>query len=284
MSVIAITSVNNTYIRHFRSVLSRPQMSGKLPTNHVKVAALLAAMCLSMSELVGCTPPYPTHKHTIAPSGIVRNLPDPSTVRPGISRCDEVLRAFREVDTGVSSRWFFWGRWESSSAAMRVMTDMGAEQVPLWSLRNFLVEFDDAGTVTKTAMLSDNRIISELERILAEHPQSAETASASVVLAGKVSPYRGHWCYGNIVVSPSTMEFSATTNGHCPSRLSLPVQGLTVGTYAAPRGEGANIAFIRLTLQSSGSTPLGSSLPVSLKANDLVLLLRFLQASRHPCC
>lgn len=165
-------------------------MSGQLSTNHINVAALVAAMCLSISLLVGCTPPYPTHKHTIAPSGIVRNLPDPSTVRPGVSRRDEVLSAFREVDTGVSSRWFFWGRWENSSAAMKVMTDMGAEQVPLWSLRNFLVEFDDAGTVTKAAMLPDNRIISELQRILAEYPQSAETASASVVLAGNVSRSR----------------------------------------------------------------------------------------------
>ena len=258
-------------------------MSGQLSTNHINVAALLAAMCFPMSLLVGCTPPYPTHKHTIAHSGIVQNLPNPSTVRPGISRRDEVLSAFKEVDTGVSSRWFFWGRWESSSAAMRVMTDRGAEQVPLWSIRNFLVEFDDAGTVTKTAILPDDRIISELEHILAEHPQSAETASASVVLAGNVSPSRGHWCYSNIVVSPSTMEFS-TTNGHCLSHLSLPTQGLTVGTYAAHRGEGANIAFIRFTLQSSGKTPLGSSLPVSLKASDLVLLLRRLQASRHPCC
>lgn len=283
MSFSTATPVYNTYARHFRSVLSRPQMPGQLSTNHINVIALLAAICLSTSALVGCTPPYPTHKHTIAPSGIVRNLPDPSTVRPAIARRDEVLSGFKEVDTGVSSRWFFWGRWESSSAAMRVMTDMGAEQVPLWSLRNFLVEFDDDGTVTKTATLSDNRIISELERILAEHPQSAETTSASLVLAGNVSPSRGHWCYSNIVVSPSTMEFSATTNGHCPSHLSLPMQGLTVGTYAAPRGEGANIAFIRFTLRSSGKPPLGSGLPVSLKANELVLLLRFLQASRHHC-
>jgi len=258
-------------------------MLGQLSTNRRNVVARLAAICLSTSALVGCTPPYPTHKHTIAPGGIVRNLPDPSTVRPGIARRDEVLSAFKEVDTGASSRWFFWGRWESSSAAMRVMTDMGAEQGSLWSLRNFLVEFDDAGTVTKTATVSDNRIISELERILAEHSQSAETASASVVLAGNVSPSRGHWCYTDIVLSPSTVEFSATTNGHCPSHISLPMQGLTVGSYAAPRGEGANIAFIRFTLRSSGKTPLGSGLPVSLKANDIVLLLRFLQASRHRC-
>jgi hypothetical protein len=249
--------------------------------NRINVVALLVAICLSTTVLIGCTPPYPTHKHVLAPGGIVRNLPDPSIVRPGISRRDEVLSAFKEVDAGVSSRWFFWGRWESSSVAVRVATDMGLEQAPLWSLKNFLVEFDDTGTVTRTATLSDNRIIPELERILAEHPQSATTASAPVVLIGNVSASKGHWCYGSIKVSLSTIELSGPGSGHCLSHLSLPMQGLTVGSYTAPRGEGANIALIRFTLWSSDKTRLGSGLPASLKANDLVSLLRFLQASRQ---
>jgi hypothetical protein len=150
----------------------------------ISVAALLGTICLSTSVLTGCTPPYPTHKHMQAPGGIVRNLPDPSTVIPAISRRDEVLRAFKEVDTGVSSQWFFWGRWESSSAAMSVVTDSGVERDPIWSSKNFLVEFDDAGTVIRTSTLSDNRIVSELERVLAEHPQSTEAESAPVVLLG----------------------------------------------------------------------------------------------------
>jgi len=247
--------------------------------NHINAVARLVALSLSTSVLVGCTPPYPTHRHTIAPGGIVQTLPDPSTVRPGTWRRDEVLSAFKEVDTGVSSRWFFWGRWESSSAAVRVLTDSGMEEAPLWSLRNFLVEFDDAGTVTKTEMLSDDRIISELQRLLAEHPDSSETPSPPMALAGHVSPSKKHWCYSDIVVSPSTIEFSMY--GHCPSHLSLPLQGLTVGTYAAPRGEGQDIRLLRFTLRSSGKTPSTSGLPLSLKPNDLVRLLRLLQASRQ---
>ena len=165
--------------------------------------------------------------------------------------------------------------------AMRVLADRGLEQAPIWSLRNFFVEFDDTGTVTRTATLAENRIISELERILAEHPESTTTASAPVVLIGNVSASRGHWCYSSIQVSLSTIELSGPGSGHCLSHLSLPMQGLSVGTYAAPRGEGTNIAFIRFTLRSSGKNPLGSGLPASLKANDLVSLLRFLQASRQ---
>jgi hypothetical protein len=244
------------------------------------LAMMKGTTVLSISTLllVGCTPPYPTHKHTIAPSGIVRNSPDPSAVRPGISRRDEVLRAFKEVDTGASSQWFFWGRWESSSFAVSGVTDSGVEQFPFWSLRNFLVEFDDNGKVTKTTMLSDNDIISEVERVLAEHPQSTTTASTPLILVGNMSPSRGHWCYSKITLSRSAMEFSASGTGNCPSRLSLPLQGLTVGSYSPPRGEGTNIAVIRFTLRSSDKTPLGSATPISLKPNDLVLLLRFLQA------
>lgn len=250
--------------------------------NRVYVVALLVAISLLTSALVSCTPPYPTHKHTVAPGGIVRNLPDARAVKPGISRRDEVLSAFKEVDTGVSSRWFFWGRWESSSWAMRVLTDSGAEQVRGdWKFTNFLVEFDDAERVTKATILPDNRIISELQRILAERSESAETPSAPVVLAGRVSPSKKHWCYSNIVISASMMEFSMNGHGHCPSHFSLPLRGLRVGTYAAPRGEGPDIALFRFALQSSGETSSPSGFPVSLKPNDLVLLLRLLQTSRQ---
>lgn len=247
--------------------------------NHINAVGLLV---VATSVLVGCTPPYPTHKHMQAPGGIVRGVPDPSTVRPGTSHREEVLSEFRSVDTGVSSRWFFWGRWESSSVAMAVVTDMGVEQAPIWSLKNFLVEFDNTGTVRKTSLLSDNRIISELERVLAEHPESIQTESVPVVLVGRVSPSRKHWCQSNLVLSRSTVEFATTGNGHCLPPLRLPMQGLTVGIYSAPTGEGAPaIAFIRFTLLSSGKTPRGSGLPVSLKASDLVVLLHFLQASQQ---
>jgi hypothetical protein len=243
--------------------------------NIVNTAALLLATCLLALALVGCTPPYPTRKQTIAPGGVIQNVPDPGSVRPGISRRDEVLSAFKQVDTGVSSRWFFWGRWESSSVSMRVLTDMGLEEARLWKLANFLVEFDDTGTVTKTAILSDNRIISELARILEEHPNSTEATSAPLALIGQLSTSKRGWCYSNIVVSPSTIEFSMAGHGQCSSHLSLPLKGLTVGAYAAPRGEGANIALIRFTLRYSGKMHPGSGHSVSLKPNDLFSLLRF---------
>jgi hypothetical protein len=131
--------------------------------------------------------------------------------------------------------------------------------------------------VTKTAILPDDRIVSELQRVLAEHPQSTETTPAPVVLAGNVSPSKKHWCYSHIVVSPSTIELSTTG---CSLHLNLPMRGLAVGAYAARRGEGPDIRFLRFTLRSSGNTVVRSGLPVSLKPSDLVLLLRFLQTSR----
>lgn len=101
-----------------------------------------------------------------------------------------------------------------------------------------------------------------------------------MTLAGKVSPSKKHWCYSNIVVSPSALELSTTGHGYCSLHLNLPMRGLTVGPYAAPKGEGPDIRFLRLTLHSSGNTLVRSGLPLSVKANDLVLLLRLLQASR----
>ena len=101
-----------------------------------------------------------------------------------------------------------------------------------------------------------------------------------MTLAGKVSPSKKHWCYSNIVVSPSALELSTTGHGYCSLHLNLPMRGLTVGPYAAPKGEGPDIRFLRFTLHSSGNTLVRSGLPLSVKANDLVLLLRLLQASR----
>jgi hypothetical protein len=209
-------------------------MSFDIP--NVRLSQRTLALALTVL-LVGCTPPYPTHKRTAGPGGVIQNLPNPSTVEVGKSRRDDVLSAFKEGDTGISSPWLFWGRWQSSSFAFSGVTDSGVEEIPIWSAANFLVEFDGTGTVKKSETLSDKRIIPELQRILAAHPESAAQTPAQLVVPVHLVPSARRSCRASISLSSAVVEFSVPGRGDwrnhgCPSGFSLPAQKFTVGSPA----------------------------------------------------
>lgn len=236
---------------------------------------------------VGCTPPYPTQKRTAGPAGLIASPPEPSTITVGKSTRDDVLSAFKGINTGVSSPWFFWGRWETSSFAFSGLTDSGVEEIPFWSATNLFVEFDEKGTVKKRGTLSDKSIIPELQRVLAEHPQSLPPITKSFDIAADSYPSSRRSCAVGVKVSSSVVEFSRRQPGIClgkpPSAFSLPPQKLTVAPFTPPFGEfgPGPVAWIRVTLQFSQGTPVGTDLPASLKANDLVSLMGFLEAARR---
>ena len=238
--------------------------------------------------LVGCTPPYPTDKRTAGPSGLVASPPEPGKIIVGQTTREEVLTAFKAVDSGASSPWFFWGRWESSSFAFSGLTDSGVEQVPFWSASNLLVEFDDKGIVKKRETLSDKRIIAQLQSVLAEHPQSLPPINTALDLTALFYPTTRHSCAVAVKVSSAAVEFSRRKPGICfgkpPSPFSLPPQKLIVTSFTPPLGGGFGpgpVATIRVTLQFSQITPVGTDVSAGLKTNDLVSLLGFLEAARR---
>jgi hypothetical protein len=237
--------------------------------------------------LVGCTPPYPTQKRTAGPAGVIASRPDPSTITVGKSTRDDVLSAFKGVTADVSSPWFFGGRWETSSFAFSGLTDSGVEEIPFWSATNLFVEFDEKGTVKKRDTLSDKRIIPELQRVLAEHPQSLPPTTKPLDIAADLYPSSKRLCAVGVKVSSSVVEFSRREPGICfgkpPPTFSLSLQKLTVEPFTPPFGEfgPGPVAWIRVTLWFSQGTPVGTDLPASLKANDLVSLMGFLEAARR---
>lgn len=236
-----------------------------------------------VAVLVGCTPPYPTPKRTISQAGVIPSAPNPSTIIVGKSNREEVLSEFKGVDTGVSSPWFFWGRWKSSSVAVSAWTDSGIEQIPFWSGTNLLVEFDETGRVKKSETLSDKHIIRELQRILAEHPQSPTPVDASVDIGGMFYPSSLHPCYCIIKLSTTLMEISPKVGQRyvhkSPAGLRVSAQELTVAPYTLQFGESGTdrTDHIRATLHFSQKTDFGTDIPVSLKVNDLVSLLTAVQ-------
>jgi len=238
---------------------------------------------LLITLLVGCTPPYPTKKRSAGPSGAIETLPNPSSVQVGAATRQDVLTAFKQVDTGVSSPWFFWGRWNSSSFAFSGVTDSGVEKIPIWSATNLLVEFDEAGTVKKSETLSDKRIIAELQRILAGHPQST-SVTASLDVGAEFYPSSTHICYCVIKLSTTSVEFSPKEGqlyrGKCPVGLTAPVQQFTVASFRPPAGEfdPGPVGRIRVTLHFSQRTAFGTDIPARLRVNDLVSLLAFVGA------
>jgi hypothetical protein len=241
---------------------------------------------LLITFLVDCTPPYPTRKHSAGPSGAIVSLPNPSSVKAGTATRQDVVTAFKQVDTGVSSPWFFWGRWKSSSFALSAVTDSGVEEIPIWSATNLLVEFDEAGTVKRSQTLSDKRIIAELQRILAEHPQpTSEMAPFDVEATLSTPSHRACEC---IIKLSTTVEFSAKQGGiyfpKCPVGLTAPIQQFTVTAFKSPVDEfdPGQMRWIRVTLHFSQRTAFGTDIPATLRVNDLVSLLSWLGGAPRP--
>ncbi|HUJ40120.1 MAG TPA: hypothetical protein VLW54_06210 [Candidatus Acidoferrales bacterium] len=235
-----------------------------------------------LAPLAGCTPPYPIHRRTVGTHGPVADFPDVRTIQPGKSRRDDVLTAFKGIDTGIPVPWLFWGRWKSSSAALRALTDAGFEQIPIWKANNLLVEFDDGGVVKHSATIPDEHVVPELERILSVHTASATQSAAPLTVPATLHPSDGHWCKGTITLSADKFEFSNLAGRGCPSKLILPRQILTIGPFAAPVGEfnPGPVADIRVKLRFADTTPFGHETNASLKTGDLFSLLRVLYASK----
>jgi hypothetical protein len=283
MGDLLTTSVTHDRFRPWAGVESNHSVTRCLTCDMRFSQQTLMVLLAALS--VGCTPPYPIHKRTTGPAGAIANLPDPSTVELGKTKRDDVLTAFREIDTGVSSASFFWGRWKTSSFAFRGVTDSGLEQIPIWSVTNFLVEFDETGTAKKSETLSDKHVVSELRRIVAEHPYSASVA-APLEIGAEFHPSSTHVCYCIVRLSATTVEFlpkeGQLYSRKCPVGLTAPVQQLTGASVTPPAGEfdPGPVGRIRVTLHFSQRTTFGTDIPASLKVNDLVSLLRFVEASR----
>jgi hypothetical protein len=234
--------------------------------------------------VVECTPPYPTPRQIAGPFGLIRKLPDPGTIKAGQSRSEDVRSAFKEVDTGIVSPWFFWARWKRSSAAVTALTDSGLTQIPFWSAVNLLVEFDDTGTVKNAVTISDQRVISELQRIVALHPEPIADLPARNVIAILFRTSAGGFCSGHLALSGATVEFSGKPGSSCPAGFSLAAASLTIGSSVASpdrfnSGFGS-IGSIPVTLRFSIPTSLGEKITPSLPVKDLVSMLRFLEAKR----
>lgn len=168
---------------------------------------------------------------------------------------------------------------------MSAVTDSGVEKIPIWSGTNLLVEFDEAGTVKKSATLSDKRIIAELQRILAEHPQTI-SATASLDVGAKFYPDANNFCYAVIKISKTAVELSRKEGqvygSKCPVGVTAPVQQFAIASFKPPAGEfdPGPVDSIRVTLHFSQKTAFGTDIPASLKVNDLVSLLEFAGAPR----
>jgi hypothetical protein len=236
----------------------------------------------SVFWLVECTPPYSTQKRMAGPAGLVRNLPEPNTVKAGKSQREDVLGEFREVDTGVSSPWFFWARWKQSSAAFSAVTDSGLEKIPFWSATNLLVDFDDAGTVKTSVILSDGRIIPELQRIVAAHPETLAQRTDKAAMPVDFYTAAGRRCLGKLALSSGNFEFVASSESSCPSGFDVPAREVTVSSFAALRRESdpGPIGSISVKLSFSNPTNFGNEIVAKLTVRDLVSVLGFIEVSR----
>ena len=128
-----------------------------------KKLQILAAglLCTSLSGCIGATP---LPKRTRTPEGTeVKNV-DVKFIHPGQTTRAEVKEKLKLIDTGYPNDHFFLGRWSSSTWGGWIIlvgtcceTVGGAGRV--WKSGNLLVEFDEAGVVTRSEPFDDRKAI-----------------------------------------------------------------------------------------------------------------------------
>src|SRR5712692_204083 len=133
-------------------------------------SAIFRARCLMLFAVggtlvsgfaAGCGVRVPVHAtpRVEGPAG-ANTIVDPSTIRPGISRREEILRDWGWCEAHVDSDRLFLGRVNrSTTRGVNVMV------VPIpvpyagssrdWEIQNLFIEFDVKGVVSKAYFVSD---------------------------------------------------------------------------------------------------------------------------------
>jgi hypothetical protein len=84
--------------------------------------------------------------------------------------------------------------------------------------------------------------------------------------------------------SPTTVKFLISSKlRNCPSAFEIPIQRLRVASLTSFGDFNARpVIWIQVEIRFSGSTPFGEKTSATLKANDLVTMLRYIEASHTP--
>ena len=165
---------------------------------------------------------------------------DLTFIKLGETSRDEVTQRLSWIDTGVSGKNFFVGRWAENSwavlwgAAAYYSANGGYNQV--WNTHNVIIDFGDESVVTRVEQFKDKYIIANLAQRIRQAQEAKLDLSVPIKVPIRNSCFNDVNGYpGNFILSRDELEFLESPtdkNGKQKHSYKTPaenVTGITMG-------------------------------------------------------
>lgn len=251
-------------------------------TNTKSLQAVRAVLSfLLCTTLLGCIGATPLPKRTRTAEGAeVKNV-DVSFIHPGQTSRAEVRDKLKLIDTGYKGDRFFLGRWSSSTwGGWIVLAGMCCEAIGgggrVWKSGNLLVEFDDAGTVTRSEPFSDTKAIQILGPVAESTPLGLTEPLELQVEYWKVP--NAPPVPARVLLSANSLDLEELGNGKKKQKFSVPAADVLrmqnpLGMFPDATYLYSNLHFARDLKKLGG--PSGRNLSLHVTMPQLVTLMAY---------
>jgi hypothetical protein len=250
--------------------------------------------CLVASLLfAGCIAPIPMTKRVSGPVGVANQKKiDLTFVQPGRTSREEVSQKLAWADSGIKDDHLFLARWASSGSGWvwffggvgsngAVAGDGGSFRV--WTVHNFLVEFDDGGLVKSARDVQTPELLTTLQQWVAHWDSPADEPPGPVEL--KVSrPHLGSpVTAANLVLSADSFGFQDYRKPKHNFQIPLSTINSITSGLDDKAGHAPDSSVIGVTILFKKKTPAGKQVSFNISPPDLLVLLKYLHvASSSP--
>jgi hypothetical protein len=214
-------------------------------------------------------------------SGGKKTVADPSTIRPGTSTREEILRDWNWCDTHVDSAHLFVGSVRrSASRSVQMIGEIPVDFSRNWKIEYLFAEFDDKGVVSRTYFIPSGHLARAILAWIRSAPQPYLDVSHPIELksVAELSKSWNKWAdqrsYEIVILLPDSIELIHKEAKDTVVRIpSDQLRKFEEGTYVAEQGGEGWTGF---SLGLAGTQRPGNKVNLHLNVSNLVTFLRYL--------
>jgi hypothetical protein len=238
----------------------------------IRFLAGLFAACL----LVGCMVPMRVPSKTRTPGGELKQKVDLSFIATGVTTREEVSQKLGWVDTGVSDKYFFFGRWADSSWGVAwAAGGYGAGAAGWnrkWTFHNLLLDYDEKGVVQRVSSFPDKEILQVLGERVREPGEPSADQSAEV----SVEYVRGPRKFpGAVVLAGPALSFVADRQTKPKERYDFTTSAANLSHLSLSGMVKEHPEKLTLVIHFREKTPVGRKFLVCVDMRGALALARY---------
>jgi len=192
-----------------------------------------------------------------------------------------VVQKLGWVDSGIKEDRLFIARWGSSGSGWvwAVGGQAGGGSFRDWTVHNYLVEFDEAGTVKNACEVPTAKLFAKLQQYVAQ--SGLQTAEFHGPAELKVTVHR-------VWTASTTAKLFLSPDSFSFQDLGKPKHNFAVHPSAIEKitlmvddkeGKAPDVSLIRIDVQLKEKTPVGKHATFLISPPDLLALIKYLHVT-----